>query len=258
MRSLNNPYDQIGLDIAEFREEISTNQNFQKVIHSKKSNNNVEIARAGFFSFTSAKNETWGIENKENLEMAKSLIQESKERKGEPFNPAKIDQINDRLLNYSKDAEGANQMLEDGFKEKGLSKVQYQVLKLAHSQFSKAELREASLINNTVEYEVINSGISETDKALLLSVTSVTAHDFTRQLSKLPQFSNSNPLYKNAAAVIIVVKIALGVGAVVGGIIGVIGCCGDFNNQSNCNFNCVAENIADGARYGVIAALAFI
>ncbi|MFM7428398.1 MAG: hypothetical protein ACKO1F_00695, partial [Flammeovirgaceae bacterium] len=99
---------------------------------------------------------------------------------------------------------------------------------------------------------------SETDKALLLSVTSVMAHDFTAQLSKLPQFNSLSPLYKNAAAVIIVVGIALGVGAVVGGIIGVIGCCGDFNNQSNCNFNCVAENIADGARYGVIAALFFI
>ncbi|MFM7858238.1 MAG: hypothetical protein ACKO96_41550, partial [Flammeovirgaceae bacterium] len=103
IRSLNNPYDQIGFKIAEFRQEISNNPNFPKLIRAKNSNK-PKIAQAGFFSFVSANDETWGIENNENLQMVKSLIQESKERKGEHFNPAKIDQINDRLLNYSKDA----------------------------------------------------------------------------------------------------------------------------------------------------------
>lgn len=254
-RSLENPYNQISKDLVKFREELLQDSEFSKLIKSQ-NYRKPNLAQAGLFTFTSnSEKSTWGIQDPDILQLAKSKIRESNERNGKSFDAAKIDQINDKLVSYSKDAVGVANILDDGLHEKGLSEIQHDVLKLIVSQISKADLHEAQLINTTVEHEVINSTINQNDKALILTINSILAQDVQEKLGKLSNSSNQGNegvfFYRKTAAVIIVFIAATAVGAVVGGIIGLIGCCGDFNNPSACTFNCVAENIGDGARLGM-------
>jgi hypothetical protein len=256
-RSLSNPYDQIGIDIAEFRKEISSDPDFHKFIRLQNFKK-PKFLQASLFQFASTSNEeTWGIESTEVLQLAMSKIQETKEGQGKSFDREKIDQINDRLVSYSKDASGVNEMLNDGFSEKGLNEVQSKILKMTLSQISKADIHETNLINTTVEHEVINSGISETDKAFILSINSIIAHDFEIQFGHLHNGAEQSQIFKKTAQVIIFVASAAAVGAIAGGLVGVIGCCGSSNTNS-CTWNCVADNIYDGAMVGLAAAMILI
>ncbi len=153
-------------------------------------------------------------------------------------------------------------MLNDGFSEKGFSEVQYNVLKLTLSQISKADIREAQLINTTVEHEVINSAISQTDKALILTINSILAQDFEDKLGKLGNFPYDDDgeqtfQFKKTAAVIILVITAVAVGAAAGALLGVVYCCGDFTGNT-CTWNCVGDNVNDGASLGLLVALMII
>jgi hypothetical protein len=248
-RSTNNPYDQTGRDAVEFRKFISTDAAFRKQIRLQNSTK-LGVVHAGLFQLTSVNSEkNWGIEDPNVLKLIKSKSQEFDERNGKEFDGSRIDKINDELLLYSKDTDGVNKILENGFSKKAISKVQYEILKMTVSQISKADVREANSINATVEHEVINSSINDADKAMLLSINSLLANDFEDQLSHLPDFDQKSTVFRKTAQALIVVGIAIAVGAAVGAINGTIVCCGLQNN--NCKFACVSGYIDDGARLGI-------
>jgi hypothetical protein len=247
-RTLINPYDQIGKDVAEFNREISNDVNLRTRINQQVSNKKLSTY-AGFFLPSSSSGKTWGTTDPEVLNIAKDKIQDFHEKKAKPFDSERIDQINDRLSKYSKDQTGVNEMLEGGFEQDAISLVQYEILKIAVNRISKAELVEANAINSTVEHEIILSGIGEDDKALLLSVTSIMTHDFEKQLSNLPNQPGPSQIFRKTAQVIIAVVIAAAVGAVLGGIAGSVICC--LVQTNNCRFSCVADYIHDGAELGL-------
>jgi hypothetical protein len=260
-RSLNNPYDQFGIDVAEFRKEISSDPAFRKLIKSQDSKK-PKFVHAGLFQFAAANNEkTWGFQNPEDLQLAKSKIQGFQERKGKKFDPEKIDVINGKLISYSRDASGVNEMIEDAFAEKRISEIQSEILKMTFSQITRAaDVDEAYAITSTIEHEVINSEINGADKPLILSISSIMAHDFENQLSHLPNLRRS-PIFKKTAQAIVIFVAFAAVGAFLGGVWGLITCCAfddPATNYNNCTWNCVGDSVHDGALVGATLGLAAI
>lgn len=145
-------------------------------------------------------------------------------------------------------------MVEDAYDEKKLTKVQMQLLKITATSIAKAsDVREASSINATIESEVFGSGIAQNDKNLVLSVNSILAYNFQDQISRLPPLSGkeSNTIYKKVVAVVIIVVAAAAVGAVAGGIVGLISCCVfQAGYQAGCDWNCIGPWVREGAILG--------
>lgn len=253
IRSLNNPYNLIGIKVEEFRKEFGSKQ---KNVRTQTLNRS-KLMVSGIFQFSSQNTETWGIESETDLQLAKDKINAFQVKSGYEYRDDKIDAINNKLRGYSRDKSGVNSLIEDALAKKEMSEIQSQILKSTISEISKAsDVREANSINNTIEFEVINSGISERDKTLILSVNSILANNFKEQLSHLPNNDSQHTIFKKTIQVVLLVVAAAAVGAVAGGVVGWISCC--LGSYNSCNGDCVVGYIVSGALVGATLGLVAI
>ncbi len=135
-------------------------------------------------------------------------------------------------------------MFEDGVENKTISETQSTILKSTLLQISKAkDLDEAKSINATVEFEVLNLGISENEKALILTVNGLFAQNFDSQQKNLSLNTDQASHFKKANIVAIVVLyfiVKVAVTAIVAGVVWTGICCAALDE---CDWDCVGPRV---------------
>ncbi len=253
-RRVANPFDDLGKEVEIFRKGFNAATQARKV--KGKSFPQSRTAYASFFTFASNTKDSWGFDDAAEFDFAKEYIDTYFEGNGQSYDPARLIPINDNLTKYSRNIDGIKEMVEDAYDEKKLTNIQAQLLKITATSIAKAsDAREASSINATIESEVFGSGIAQNDKNLVLSVNSILAYNFQDQISRLPPLSGkeSNTICKKVVAVVIIVvaAAAAAVGAVAGGIVGLISCCVfQAGYQASCDWNCIGPYVREGAILG--------
>lgn len=187
----------------------------------------------------------------------KEKLEVFNQNQNKQFDGNKFDAINNKMNTYSNDEAGVNAMLEDALKENAINETQSTILKSTLLEISKAKtLKEAIAINTTVEFEVLNSKIKDSDKTLILYINSIFANHFANQPAGISLNQGENPLYKKAAVVVAIVVqtiIYAAIGAAVGFAIGTIVCCGNNPGSGACNSGCLRSYVIEGAIVGGIA-----
>lgn len=241
-----NPFDDgVGKNVFEFHSKVRS-KNFKKT--------SLQTLDAGFFQFTSGAPKSWGMEDTDQLKQALRAIKEFDEEKGISFDSSSLVRINSKLTAFARTVEGANNLIEYCYQQNAITAFQRNVLKSTFLQMSKASsLNEASAINETVEFEIAQSGIEDKEKNFLLTMTSAIDHSIREQL--LAYYSDGHPALAAAAVVAIVidVAIAVGIGAAVGGVVGTASCC--LGSSNSCSWNCVSTYVGNGALVGLTVGL---
>jgi hypothetical protein len=241
-----NPFDEgVGKNVFDFHSKVRS-QNIKKT--------SPQMLDAGIFQFASESPKSWGIEDTDQFNQALQTIKEFDREKGITFDSASLVRINLKLTAFARTVEGANNLIEHCYQQNAITDFQRNVLKSTFIQMSKASsLSEASAINETVEFEIANSGIEEQEKDFLLTMTSAIDHSIKERL--LAYYYDGHPSLAAEAVVVIVidVAIAVGIGAAVGGVVGTTSCCLGSNNS--CSWSCVSTYVGNGALVGLTAGL---
>lgn len=242
---LTNRYRQISNDISSFRTFITSHPQL-RAVHT---------------SFIPIANSTvLGMQNPNDIQLIKSSLQEYYSQTGEAFSESDFYATNERLNRYTSDDVGVNNLFEDALKEKSLSPTQSVILKTLLSNIASAKsVNEANAVNKTIEYEVISSGITESDKALILTTNSVFNENLQRQIAKTSESEGNFYSFQKTAVVAViflVVVVRVAVAAVVGAITGSLFCC---LIQDDCSWNCIAPRVRNSvlttigrAAYGLL------
>lgn len=254
--NLLNPYDGIGKRVENFNKEILKEKRTSKTyatIGDKKF-----LQAAGILHFTSNDRKTWGVKDPDAFQNGLSKLKKIKERNGETLDTKRYTAINDELNSYYKDESGVSEILDDAFKKKAISHLQRKILISTMTEMSQATTRnEMASINSTVEYEVLNSDISEKDKALILSINSLVKYRLDLNFGGLSSNDWSAPseVFRAVAAeTIVAIVVGVVIGAVAGTVIGLIPCCVIQSPGDSCDWSCIAPYTEDGAIVGGILA----
>lgn len=243
---ITNPFDDgVGKNVFDFHFKVRS-QNFKKT--------SPQTLDAGFYQFTSKAPKSWGMEDTDLLNQTLRTIKEFDKERGIRFDSVSLVRINSKLTAFARTVEGANSLIEYCYQQNAITAFQRRVLKSTLLQMSKASsLSEASAINETVEFEIANSGIEDKEKNFLLTMTSAIDHSIKEQL--LAYYNDGHPRLAAAAVVAIVidVAIAVGIGAVVGAVVGTASCC--LGSSNSCSWNCVSTYVGNGALVGLTVGL---
>ncbi|MDZ4713890.1 MAG: hypothetical protein SH819_00330 [Cytophagales bacterium] len=252
--ALVNHYDQIGKDVLEFRKNIHRKGGPSYPIASIK-RAPIRTHAAGIFSFVTSSDEpTLGIQDPKALASILSEMEGIHRENGTAFDASLAERINEKMNDYPRDFMNDTGMYSKILDIDGVTDSQKEVLEILIDQISTArDVKELKAINTTVEYEVINSDLPESDKGLILSVNSIFNHNIQSPSGTLADFSSGEPLFQKTAVVLAVVWIFLQpvlVGAVVGGAIAAVDCCLLMNS---CNWDCISQGVYLGAQLGLFS-----
>ncbi len=237
-----NPYNQISSDIEKFRKFVTFRPDYKAV-------------NSHFLNISTPTK--LGMQNPHDVELVKSSLLEYYTQTGETFNETDFYTTNDRLNRYTNDDTGVNSLLEDALAEKSISQTQNDVLRMLLSKIASAKsLTEADNINKTIEYEVIQSGINENDRALILTTNSIFNENLQNQIARDRNGVSSFRKTAAVAVIILVTVIKVAVAAVVGAITGSVICC---LIQDDCSWNCIGPRVRNSvlttvgrAAYGLL------
>lgn len=255
--SLTNPFEQIGRDIELFRQKVSDDRLDERFVSISPSAR-LDEQHASLFNFVNQK-ETLGIMDEDNADWAMAKIEGHFQTLGKDFDPENFKATNKKLNSYSNNETGVNDLLESSVNENSISETQGLVLKTIFHGMSKAsDLKEAIAINNTVEYEVLQSDIDDSEKALILSVNSIFSNNFDRQLDNLSYAKEKNTFRQTAVVVAVVVQVVIwaAIGAAAGAAAGVFVCCFiSTTPNTSCGWDCMDEFVYIGAGIGALKGL---
>ena len=130
-----------------------------------------------------------GTDNPQKLTFIKKVSSDLATQAGLPFREQVVDHTQILLSKYRLTSEGVTQFFDDAKNAKGISVLQYEVIKMELQAISTARTHKRILnILSTVEEEVFFSRISQTEKNQLLMLNAMLRHnDVSSELSSTSQ-----------------------------------------------------------------------
>ncbi|MBS1682081.1 MAG: hypothetical protein JST48_10235 [Bacteroidetes bacterium] len=248
-----NPYNHLGKNLNKVLLGVSQdlsdrNKQLVNTYYNQTKYSYASYNEKSLFRFTSGVDGSMGLTDSGTLE----IVHQNLTKNGSSLNKEDFSALNDRMLSYTFDRSGIEKALNDKVDEGAISEAASDILKVELQELSTASTNvEAQQINQTFETEVINSGLTDQDKKILLILAAqAKGASGVSFPTSWRSFNNGKDYHNTGASVIII-----GLGAMIGAVISTEsggGTCG--SSITNTDYDrCVMLNMAGGAALGTLA-----